>query len=388
MKLKVCFFTGSRADYGLLFPLIRKMTDDNFFDVSVIASGMHLSPEFGYTVKDIEKDGVEVTEKVEVLISGDSPVSTAKAVGLGLISYSESLARIKPDWLVILGDRFEAFAVAAAAHLLTIPIIHISGGEVTEGATDDALRHAITKMAYLHFTSTEEYKTRVIQLGESPNRVFNVGALGLDNIRQLPLLSKRELEQELDFSLTEKTILITFHPVTMEKNSAAAQMKDLLAAIDYFPNLRVVFTFPNADTNGRVIIDIINKYVQANSGRAKAFISLGQLKYLSLLQYVSAAVGNSSSGIVEVPQFKIPTVNIGDRQSGRLKATSVIDAATDIKSIVQALKKAFSPAFAAVCKKTVNPYGKGNTAGQIVKAVRKTGRIGSTQKPFYDLPRL
>jgi GDP/UDP-N,N'-diacetylbacillosamine 2-epimerase (hydrolysing) len=383
-KLKICVVTGARSEYGLFYPLLRAIQKDASFELQLLVTGMHLSPEFGLTFRQIETDGFNIQEKVEMLLSGDTDAAITKSTGLGLIGFADAFDRLQPDWVVLLGDRFETFAAATAAHIAKIPIAHLHGGEVTEGATDDAFRHAITKMAYLHFTSAEVYRRRVIQLGEDPDRVLNVGAIGLDNIRTLSLLSKKELESELGINV-DNVILITFHPATLEKNTSESQMNALLQALDHFPDHFALFTLPNADAGGRVIIQLINEYVKRNFKRSKAFTSLGQVRYLSLLKYAKAAVGNSSSGIIEVPFFKIPTVNIGDRQLGRLQATSVINTETDVKSITAGIRKALSPAFIAICRKTSNPYGKGKATPAIIKSIRKAGKLKSTKKTFYDL---
>jgi len=382
--LKFCIVTGSRAEYGLLMPLMKLIKKDASLQLQIVATGMHLSPEFGLTYRQIESDGFIINEWVEMLLSGDTDTAITKAVGLGMIGFSDAFRRLQPDWVILLGDRFETFASATAAHLSKIPVAHLYGGELTEGATDDAMRHAITKMAYLHFTATETYRKRVIQLGEHPKRVFNVGAIGLENIRGLKLLSKKQLEDELDFSIKNKTILVTYHPVTLEKNTAIQQMNVLLKALDSFPDANIIFTLPNADADGRIIIQLIHDYVKKNTDRAKAFTSLGQLKYLSALQHVSMVVGNSSSGVIEVPSFKIPTVNIGDRQTGRIKPASVIDAKANTKSIIEAIQKASSRAFVAFCKKVSNPYSKVNTSANILKQLKKSSRISSIKKTFYD----
>jgi len=384
--LKICVVTGSRAEYGLFYPLLRLLQKDRAVELQVLVTGMHLSPEFGLTWKQVVADGFVINEKVEMLLSSDTDAAITKSTGIGLIGMADAFQRLRPDWIVVLGDRFETFAAAIAAHLAKIPIAHLHGGELTEGATDDAMRHAITKMSYLHFTSAETYRKRVIQLGEAPGRVFTTGAIGLDNAKQLKLLTKNQLSKELDFSLAGNILLVTYHPVTLEENTAAIQMKNLLKALDAFGEYTIIFTLPNADASGRVIMTLINEYVHKNTGRSKAFSSLGHLRYLSLLQYVSAVVGNSSSGIIEAPFFAVPTVNIGDRQTGRIRAASVIDTATGTGSIVEGIKKAVSPAFAAVCKKSVNPYGKGDTATQIVRILKKQGRLTSVKKTFFDLP--
>ncbi len=384
-RLKICVVTGSRAEYGLFYPLLQLVKKDPALQLQIIVTGMHLSPEFGLTWKQIASDGFHIDEKVDMLLSSDTDAAITKSTGIGIMGMADAMEKLQPDWVLLLGDRFETFAAAVAAHLAKIPIAHLHGGELTEGATDDAMRHAITKMAYLHFTSAKPYRKRVIQLGEHPSRVFVAGAIGLDNARQIKLLSKQQLSKALGFSINDNTVLVTYHPVTLEKNTAGKQMQQLLKALDAFPECRIIFTLPNADANGRVIIDCINEYVKGNSNSI-AFASLGQLRYLSALQYVRAVIGNSSSGIIEVPYFKKPTVNIGDRQKGRIRATSVIDTGTTAVSIISGIRKAFSPAFAAVCKKTVNPYGDGRAARQIIHTIKKTGRLSSVKKAFFDVP--
>ena len=384
-RLKICIVTGSRAEYGLLLPLMKLIREEKDLELQVIATGMHLSPEFGLTYREIEKDGFNISEKVEMLISGDSEVAIAKSTGLGVMGLAEALQKQQPDWMVLLGDRFESFAAATAGHLLKIPIAHLHGGELTEGATDDAFRHSITKMAYLHFTSTEEYRQRVIQLGEDPKRVFSVGAIGLDNIKGLELLSRKDLEKSLEFDGIDKAVLVTFHPVTLENRSSEKQVNELLAALSSYPELKILITMPNADADGRVIGKLLQEFAARDNQRIKCFTSLGQLRYLSLLQYVRAVIGNSSSGIIEAPSFRVPTVNIGSRQDGRYKPSTVIDAAPDKKSIEQSMARALSDSFRQSCKKASNPYGKGNTAGLVLKQIRKFGKISSTAKKFFDL---
>lgn len=384
-RLKICIVTGSRAEYGLLYPLMRLIRKESSMDLQLLVTGMHLSPEFGLTFRQIEADGFSIQEKVEMLLSGDTDTAMIKATGLGMIGFADAFHRLQPDWVVVLGDRFETFAAATAAHLAKIPIAHLHGGELTEGATDDAMRHAITKMAFLHFTSAEPYRKRVIQLGESPRRVFNVGAIGLDNIKGLKLLSKRELQKELDFPFGDKTVLVTYHPTTLERDTATRQVGHLLKALDQFPDIRILFTLPNADAGGRSIIQLIEEYVKKNRERARAFTSLGQLKYLSALQYVSAVVGNSSSGVLEAPYFGIPTVNIGDRQTGRLKPPSVIDTGTDVRSITEGIRKAFLPSFVKLSKRPSYVYGKGDTAPKILRIIQRTGKPASVKKTFHDL---
>lgn len=386
MKNKICVVTGSRAEYGLLYPLLRKIRNDGQFELQIIATGMHLSPEFGLTYREIEKDGFKINEKIEMLLSTDTEVGTAKSVGLGVIAFADVLNRLKPHLIILLGDRFEIFSSAIAAFMTKIPIAHIHGGELTEGSFDDAIRHSITKMSFLHFVSTEEYKKRVIQLGEEPQRVFTTGSLGIDNINNMKLLAKHELEKELDFKFGDRNILVTFHPVTLEDDRAGTQFRELLAAIDYFKEARIIFTKPNADPNGRVITKFIDEYTAHNPDRAVAFVSLGKLKYLSAIQYVDVVVGNSSSGIIEVPSFGKPTVDIGDRQKGRTKAESILDCRPKRKDIIKALEKAFSPQFRTFCRTVKNPYGKGNSAETIMKILKEqVGKIRNIKKHFYDL---
>jgi UDP-hydrolysing UDP-N-acetyl-D-glucosamine 2-epimerase len=363
---------------------MKAVQDDVAFELQIIVTGMHLSPEFGLTYKEIEKDGFVINEKVEMLLSSDSDAGITKSTGLGMIGFADAFVRLKPDLVILLGDRFETFAAATAAYLAKIPIAHLHGGEVTEGATDEGLRHAITKMSYFHFTSTEAYRKRVIQLGESPERVFNVGAIGIDNIKQLQLLSKEQLEDNLEFKLDKPFVLVTYHPVTLENNSAEAQFNELLKAFMGFKDLRIIFTKPNADANGRVIISLIDKFVSENISRAIAFTSLGQLRYLSLMQFTTAVVGNSSSGIIEAPSFGIPTVNIGDRQKGRERAESVIDCGYTEDEIKNALNQALSTDWQKKSKGFENVYGDGKTTQRIVENLKNIDRI-SLKKPFYDL---
>jgi GDP/UDP-N,N'-diacetylbacillosamine 2-epimerase (hydrolysing) len=385
-KLSVCIVTGSRAEYGLLRPLMKAVQKDRALQLKLLVTGMHLSPEFGLTYKQIEEDGFVIDEKVEMLLSGDTDAAITKATGLGLIGFADSLQRLQPDWVVVLGDRFETFAAATAAHLAKIPVAHLHGGEITEGATDDAMRHAITKMAYLHFTSTAGYKKRVVQLGEHPKRVFNVGAIGLDSIDSLKLLSKKQLEKELDFSLANNTVLVTYHPVTLETNTALHQVNELLKALDRFPQLNIIFTQPNADAGGRVIIQRLEAYVQAHAQRARAYTSLGQLRYLSALRQVSMVIGNSSSGIIEAPEFHIPTINIGDRQKGREQAATTINTGVSATAIVKGIEQALDAGFQKQCLKAANPYrGKQPVAAVILQQLKNTGRTASIKKSFYDL---
>lgn len=385
-KKKICIITGTRAEYGLFYPLLKKIKVDGQLELQICVSGMHLSPEFGLTYKVIENDGFEVNEKVEMLLSSDTEVGVTKSIGLGIIGFADTLNRLKPDLLILLGDRFETLAAAITALIARIPIAHLYGGELTEGVIDEAIRHSITKMSILHFVSTEEYKRRVIQLGEEPDRVFNVGALGIDNIKNLKLLKKDELERELNIKFGKRNVLVTFHPVTLEKNTAENQFGELLGALDQFKDLKIIFTKPNSDPNGRVLIKYIDEYVSSNPDRAVSFVSMGQLNYLSAIQHVDVVLGNSSSGIIEVPSLGKPTVNIGDRQKGRIKAESVIDCKPQKASIVKSLEKAFTPEFSEFCKTVKNPYGDGNSAEVILDILKtRIEKLTSLKKTFYNL---
>ena len=340
--MKICVVTGTRADYGLLRWVMQGIGDAQGLELQVVATGMHLSPEFGLTYRDIEGDGFRIDRKVEMLLSSDSPAGMTKSMGLGLIGIADALEGLRPDLVLLLGDRFEIFSAAAAALLARIPIAHLHGGESTEGAADEAIRHSITKMAYLHFVAAEEYRQRVIQLGEDPGRVFLVGGLGIDNIHKLQLLDRPALERALDFELGRKSLLVTFHPATLDAQAADAQMAGLLDALTGMNDTQLIFTLPNADAGSRALIDRVRQFV-ANRSNARAYTSLGQLRYLSCLRHVDGVVGNSSSGLIEAPSFGKGTVNIGDRQSGRLKANSVIDCDLSSASIAAALRRLYSP---------------------------------------------
>lgn len=376
---KIAVFTGTRAEYGLLYWLLKDIQADSTLELQLLVSAMHLSPEFGMTYQQIETDGFFITEKVEMLLSSDSAVGTAKSIGLGVIGFADALARMQPDVLVILGDRFEALAVAQAAMILRIPIVHIHGGEITGGAYDDAIRHAITKLSLLHFTSTETHRNRVIQLGESPYRVHNVGAVGLDHLQRSDLMPISTLADSLNFKLEQPYILVTYHPVTLASEPAKESFLNLLAALDQFPELQIILTYPNSDDGGRVIIPVLEAYAKKQPKRVLAIPSLGQLRYLSAVKHAVAVVGNSSSGIIEVPSFKIPTINIGERQRGRLAASSVFSCKVDTDSIVSTLRSALN----ADLSQVINPYGKGNASGAILEHL-KAAKLTEI-KTFYDI---
>ena len=322
---KICVITGTRAEFGLLRPLIELIINNKELQLQLIATGMHLSPEFGYTLKEITEAGFKVDKKVECLLSSDSPIGISKTIALAISGFADALDELAPDLVVVLGDRTEILGAVIATAMTNIPIAHLYGGETTEGAYDEAIRHSITKFSHLHFTSTEIYRKRVIQLGEHPNTVFNVGAIGLDAIKKLRLLDRASFEQAIGFKLNEKNILITYHPVTLEKEAPVETFQNILTALDELPNSSLIFTHANSDKNGRIINKMITEYVNNHKDKAVHFSSLGQLRYLSALQYVDFVIGNSSSGMTEVPAFHIPTINIGDRQKGRINCESIIN---------------------------------------------------------------
>ena len=381
---KICVVTGTRAEYGLLYWLLKEIEADKDLELQVIVTGMHLSPEFGLTYKEIEKE-FKINKKIEMLLSSDTSVGISKSMGLAQISFAESYDELKPDIVIVLGDRYEIFSATSAAMVARIPIAHIHGGEKTEGAFDESIRHSITKMSHLHFTATQEYKNRVIQLGENPSRVFNVGGMGIENIKRLELLNKKEFEKSIEFKLNIKNILVTFHPVTLENSTAQEQFKELLDAIDELEDTNIIFTKANSDTDGRVINQMIDEYVTKNSHKSIVFTSLGQLRYLSALQYVDAVVGNSSSGLAEAPSFKIGTINIGDRQKGRIKASSVIDCEPNKDSILNSFEKLYSKEFQETLKTTINPYGDGCASKKIVEILKNVNLKNILKKSFYDL---
>lgn len=382
---KICVITGSRAEYGLLSGLMTAIANDSDLKLQIIVTNMHLSPEFGLTYKEIEEDGFSIDKKVEMLLSSDTANGTSKSVGLATIGFADAYEDLDPDLIVILGDRFEMLAAATAALFYKIPVAHLHGGEITEGAYDDAIRHAITKMSHLHFTSTETYRNRVIQLGEDPKAVFYVGALGVENIKSIRLLSKTDLEESMNIQFADKLLLVTFHPATLESSNAKEQCENLLQALGELKEYSIIFTLPNADTNGRVIMQLITEFVSQNKEKSVAFTSLGKLRYLSILQYVSAVIGNSSSGVLEVPSFGIPTLNIGDRQKGRIAAESVVHCGTTIKEIEQGLTMVLSSKYQQLAKTVVNPYEKMNTTSQILNVVKTYSLNNIIQKTFFNL---
>ena len=384
-KRKICVVTGTRAEYGLLYWLMKEIQASEKLGLQLIVTGMHLSPEFGLTYQQIEQDGFHVDRKVEMLLSSDTEVGVTKSMGVGLMGFAEALADLNPDIMLVLGDRFEIFAAVSAAMIAKIPVAHLHGGEATEGLIDEPIRHSITKMSHLHFTSTKEYRDRVIQLGESPGRVFNVGAAGIDNIVRLSLLDRKAFEESIDFNLGQRNVLVTFHPVTLENATAEQQFQCLLDVLDEDPDLHIIFTKANADTNGRIINEMIDQYVATKPETTVCFSSMGQLRYLSALQYVDGVVGNSSSGLLEVPSFKIGTVNIGDRQRGRIKADSVIDCQPETENIRSAIQMLYSEEFQHDLPQVKNPYGKGGVAQKIVAILEEISLEGVIKKSFFDI---
>jgi UDP-hydrolysing UDP-N-acetyl-D-glucosamine 2-epimerase len=383
MTSKVAVFTGTRAEYGLLYWLLKDLQADSELELKLLVSGAHLSPEFGQTYIQIEQDGFYIDEKVEILLSSDSPVGTAKSMGLGVLGFADALSRLSPDVLVILGDRFEALAAAQTAMILRIPVLHLHGGEITEGAYDDSIRHAITKLSYLHGTSTEEYRQRVIQLGESPKRVKNVGAIGLDHLNRGDFMTVEELSESLHFKLDSPFFVVTYHPVTLANESPEASFQALLDSLDAFLDYQIILTYPNADDGGRRIIPMLEGYAAKNPKRVLAIPSLGQARYLSAIKHASLVIGNSSSGIIEVPSFDVPTVNIGMRQKGRLAAKSVLHCEPNKMDIQQTMQAAIKRHYQNSDEIISNPYGQGDASGQIVEMIKsmKFDRI----KSFYDL---
>ena len=382
---KICIVTGTRAEYGLLFWLMKEIQATDGLLLQIIVTGAHLSSEFGLTSKQIESDGFVINKKVDMLLSSDTEVGITKSMGLGMIGFADALNDLNPDLMVLLGDRYEIFVAASAATVARICIAHIHGGETTEGAFDESFRHSITKMSHVHFTSTDKYRNRVIQLGEHPNRVFNVGAAGIDNIVRLQLLNKSQFQKEINFQLGKKNVLVTYHPVTLENRTAENQFQALLDVLAQEKTLKIIFTKANSDTNGRIINNMIDDFVIKYKDQSISFASMGQLRYLSALQFVDGVIGNSSSGLIEVPSFKIGTVNIGDRQLGRIKADSVIDCKPNQKSIKKAIIKLFSEDFKEKSKLVVSPYGMGGAAKKIVTELEEISLDGILKKSFYDI---
>lgn len=380
---KVCVVTGSRAEYGLLKSTLKYIKLSKSLKLQLIVTGMHLSKKFSYTFKEIQKDGFNINHKIKMNLNYDDSFNIAKSMGKSLPEFVKSFSSLKPDLILILGDRYEIFAAATAAMLSRIPVAHLHGGEITEGAYDDMIRHSLTKMSHLHFVTHEMYKKRVIQLGEDPKKVFNVGGFGVDNIKNIKLLNKKNLEQKMNFKFLEKNLLITFHPTTLEKNSTTKYTKNLLNALNTCKNTGLIFTMPNADNENSIIFEMIKKFCKKNFA-AKYFISLGQLKYFSCLKYIDAVVGNSSSGILEAPSFQIATINIGTRQNGRLQSKSIINVKPDTQFIKKAIKKIYSHNFKSELKSSLNPYGKGGAAKKVVNILEKIELNNILKKNFFN----
>lgn len=390
-RRKICVITGSRAEYGLFYWLLKEIQGDAAFHLQLVVTGTHLLQTFGHTVDEIEKNGFSINCKIEMplLETEDAPQGVTRAVGKAVCGFADAFASLKPDFVVLLGDRFETTAAAFAAAIARIPIAHIHGGETTAGAFDESFRHAITKMSFLHFASAEPYRARIVQMGESPDRVFCVGALGLDHLERTTPLDRRELERSLDCSLSYPTFLVTYHPVTLEDRTSRLDVQKLLAGLDAFPDAKIIFTGANADPDNFIIKELIQSYVRIKNGRVKFFASLGYLRYLSLLQQADVVIGNSSSGIIEAPSFKKPTVNIGDRQKGRLMAHSIINCRSETGEIIQAIQKALSPSFQQKLKEVANPHGSGDSARKIADILKSYPLDeGMLKKEFYDLPSL
>lgn len=384
MSRKICVVTGTRAEFGLLRWLMQEVQQTPGLELQVLATGMHLSPEFGLTYREIEQAGFVIDARVEMLLSADTATAVTKSMGLGMIGYADAYARLCPDLIVVLGDRFEIFAATAAALIAGIPVAHLHGGETTEGAFDEAMRHSITKMSHLHFVAAEDYRRRVIQLGEQPERVFLVGGLGIDAIQRIALLDRESLEASLDFKLGRRNLLITFHPVTLEGQSSGQQMAELLAALGELDDTHLIFTMPNADTGGRELATMVDTFV-ATHPNARVYSSLGQLRYLSCMKFVDAVVGNSSSGLAEAPSMGIATVNIGDRQKGRLSAESVINCPPERQAIHAALQHLHAPEFRQTLASVVSPYGRAGASERIVQILKDYPLDGILKKSFYNL---
>lgn len=383
--VKLCVVTGTRAEYGLLSNLMRLAKRDDAFKLQIVATGTHLEKKFGMTVREIEADGFKIDAKVGIDLSDATPAGTAKSAGLGLIGFGKCFAKLRPDIIAVLGDRFEILSAVEAALFARIPVAHISGGERTDGAYDDSIRHAISKMSHLHFAATEEYAKRIVQLGEDPKHVFNVGAMAVDAIANAPLLSRASLEKSIGRKLAKHNILVTFHPATNEGANAATQFKALLKAIDKLEDTLCLITMPNADTGGARLFKLVEGYAAKNPGRVLAFTSLGHVRYLSAMKFADAVVGNSSSGIVEAPSFKVGTINIGSRQGGRIRAASVIDCAPTEKAISGAFAKLYSPDFQRMLKTVESPLGKPGASAKILKAIKSTNLQALPAKVFRDL---
>ncbi|EOB2833516.1 UDP-N-acetylglucosamine 2-epimerase [Vibrio cholerae] len=384
---KICVVTATRAEYGLLKCLLDDIQNDPQLELQIISTGSHLSPEFGYTNQQILDDGFRVNKQIEILLSSDTPVGVSKSMGLAQISFAEAFEELRPDLVVVLGDRYELIPIVSAANIARIPVAHLNGGELTEGAIDELIRHAVTKLSQLHFTAMDEYAQRVIQMGELPERVFTVGEVGLDNLLRMQLMSREEFEVSIERPLKARNVLFTYHPeTTQEIGDVERDFQQILAGLDQLEETLIIFTKANADVGGRLINKMIDEYVAAHSDKAIAFTSLGQLRYLSALQYVDAVVGNSSSGIVEAPSFKVATINLGNRQKGRVRAASTLDVAVDTEQLVAAFQTIDTTEFKTLLRDVVNPYGQGNSSQLVVEVLKQVDLASLKTKNFYDIP--
>lgn len=383
---KICFVTGTRAEFGLLRPLIKALQAERDFVVQTVVTGAHLSPEFGLTYKEIESSQVVIDEKIEMLLSSDTEAGIVKSMGVLLIGLADAFRRLSPSYVVLLGDRYETLGAATAAVVCRIPIIHLHGGELTLAAIDDSFRHSITKMSYLHLTAAEVYRRRVIQMGESPDRVFAPGALGIDNVANSEFLSKKELQEDLGIQFRKRNIIVTYHPTTLAEDGGLQEFSNLLEVLGALQETSVIFTKANADAGGREINGLIDEFAENHPENTYVHISLGQTRYLSLMRFMDGVVGNSSSGIIEASSLHVGTVNIGNRQSGRVRAESVIDCEGDVESIRAAFETLYSPEFRKKLPHCRNPYGDGRAVDRIVRIIRHLPNVVSTKKEFYDYP--
>ena len=384
MNRKILVVTGTRAEYGLLRWLMQGIKDDSELILQVIVTGMHLSSTFGFTYKEIESDGFRINKKIEIIGDSDANTDISKSIAKGIVGFANAFEKLAPDLIIVLGDRFEILSAAISAHVARIPIAHIHGGESTEGILDEAFRHSITKMSQLHFAAANEYKNRIIQLGENPSKVFMVGGLGVDSLKKINLISRSELEKKLNLKLNKYNLLVTFHPVTLEIATAREQMNELLNSLSKLQETTLIFTLPNADSGGRLLIEMVEEFVRLHTN-AYSYKSLGQILYLSCLSIVDGVVGNSSSGLTEAPSFKKGTINIGDRQSGRLQATSVINCKPYETDILEALKILYSDKFRAGLRETINPYGEGGASIKILEVIKSIELSSLIKKKFYDI---
>lgn len=384
MNRKICIVTGSRSEYGLLRWIMQDLFNDPAITLQIIVTGTHLSPEFDLTYKEIERDGFEIARKVEILLSSDTGVGVAKSMGLGLIGFADALNELKPDLLVVLGDRYEIFSAVTTALVLRVPVAHLHGGERTDGSFDDAIRHSITKMSHLHFVATEEYAKRVHQLGENIDHIFVVGGLAMSGVKRLKLLDRVELEESLGIVFDKKSLLVTFHPASLGLGDARQEMGELLDALAELKETTLIFTLPNADTQGRELKEMVEQFV-IRSNNAYAFSTLGQLRYLSCIAQVDGVVGNSSSGLIEAPSFHKGTINIGDRQQGRLQADSIINCEPVKLQILAALESLYSKEFQSILVNSINPYDKGDASEKTINIIKNFYLTNITKKTFHDL---